>query len=113
MFDWISRVRRTAGPQGEHQLSVAAVPPVKPPVPAQYLALYTYLEHRYASMVVLSFEQMESLLGWALPESARTRIDWWSGDVITVDRHSDSWTAAHRTATPNLAAGNVAFERHS
>ena len=34
-----------------------------PRVPAEYLSLYTYLEHRFASIVVLTFEQMEALLG--------------------------------------------------
>ncbi len=38
-----------------------------PHVPREYRALYTYLERRYASVVVLTFEQMEALLGFALP----------------------------------------------
>jgi hypothetical protein len=28
-----------------------------------------------------------------------------------MDWHSDAWTEARRTATPNLSAGTVAFER--
>jgi hypothetical protein len=35
--------------------------------PAEYLSLYTYLEHR-ASTIVLTFEQRQALLGFALPE---------------------------------------------
>jgi hypothetical protein len=45
-------------------------------VPREYRALYTYLEHRYASVVVLSFEQIEALLGFALPTRARTEREW-------------------------------------
>src|SRR6185369_11260604 len=45
-------------------------------VPAQYVSLYEYLEHRYATMVVLTFEQIEALLGAALPEPARTEPQW-------------------------------------
>ena len=80
-------------------------------VPAEYLSLYTYLEHRYASTVVLTFEQMEALLGFALPEPARTDRDWWTGSALRVALHSEAWTVAGRTATPNLGARTVAFER--
>ena len=43
-----------------------------PQVPREYRVLYTYLEHRYASVVVLTFDQIEALLGLALPTPART-----------------------------------------
>ena len=43
-----------------------------PHVPCEYRALYAYLEHRYASVVGLTFEQIEALLGFALPTPART-----------------------------------------
>lgn len=102
---------QTATPVPTRQASVAPVMRPKPGVPAEYLSLYTYLEHRYASTVVLTFEQMESLLGCALPVPARTEPDWWTSDAAPTDRHSNTWTAARRTATPNLPAGIVAFER--
>lgn len=47
-----------------------------PPVPREYRALYTYLEHRYASVVVLTLEQIDALLGFALPAPARTERNW-------------------------------------
>jgi hypothetical protein len=75
------------------------------------MSLYTYLDRRYASTVVLTFEQMEALLGFALPEPARTRPDWWTGAALRPGWHSDAWTVAGRTATPNLPARTVAFER--
>jgi hypothetical protein len=81
------------------------------PVAAPYVALYTYLQHRYASNVVLTFEQMEALLGFALPAPARAERDWWASPVKDMDGHSDAWTVARRTATPNLLARTVAFER--
>jgi hypothetical protein len=79
-------------------------------VPREYLALYTYLEHRYASVVVLTFEQIEALLGFALPTLARTERAWWT-DIVDTQRHCAAWTGAGRTAAPNLAAGNITFER--
>ena len=84
-----------------------------PQVPSQYLSLYKYLEHRYASVVVLSFEQIDTLLGFALPASARTELDWWTAGGNVPKAHCSAWTGAGRTAIPNLLAGNVVFERHS
>jgi len=99
-------------PVAEHRTAIVPVQPSPPRVPAEYLSLYTYLEHRYASTVVLTFDQMEALLGFALPEPARTRRDWWTtGAALRTDLHSDAWTMARRTATPNLLARTVAFER--
>jgi hypothetical protein len=80
-------------------------------VPAEYASLYTYLEHRYASMVVLTFEQMEALLGFALPASACTDRDWWTGAGAQTHSQSAAWMGAGRTATPNLPARTVTFER--
>lgn len=112
LLEWVSTWWRLAAPVPEHR--TAAAPPIqrpKPRVPAEYLSLYTYLDHRYASTVVLTFEQMESLLGFTLPEPARTERDWWTSAAVRADWHSAAWTVAGRTATPNLPAGNVAFER--
>lgn len=80
-------------------------------VPAQYLSLYAYLDHRYASSVVLTFDQMESLLGFTLPAPARSERGWWTESAGAADRHSAAWTAAGRTATPNLQSRTVTFER--
>jgi hypothetical protein len=51
------------------------------------------------------------LLGFALPESARTEPAWWTGVPVLRDVHSNAWFVAGRTATPNLSARTVAFER--
>jgi hypothetical protein len=82
-----------------------------PAVPAEWLSLYTYLENRYASTVVLTFAQMETLLGRALPAAARTERSFWTDRASRKGGCSDAWTAASRTATPNLLARTVAFER--
>jgi hypothetical protein len=110
-LEWASTLWRTATQGPERQAAVAPIHQPKPRVPAEYLSLYTYLEHRYASTVVLTFEQMEALLGFALPAPAATERDWWTGAAVRLDHHSDAWTVARRTATPNLPARTVAFER--
>ena len=80
-------------------------------VPAEYLSLHTYLDRRYASMVVLTFEQMEALMGSALPAAALTERDWWTGAAIQAQHHSAAWMGAGRSAVPNLPARTVTFER--
>ena len=74
----------------------------KPPVPAAYMPLYTYLERRYAVTVVLTFEQIEALLGFAPPAPAFSVAEWWTGAGEANDRH---------TAAPHLSARIVTFER--
>jgi len=85
--------------------------PARPRVREGYLPLYAYLEHRYASSVVLTFEQIESLLGFALPAAARQEPGWWTSVAANGSRDSEAWIAAKRTATPNLLARHVTFER--
>lgn len=111
MWNWITRwessVRHTAK---------ADAPPAKRQtrdVSGRYVSLYRYLENRYADTVVLSFGQIEDLLGFALPDIARTHRPWWTMTDASVEAspYSDAWIQAGRTATPNLLAKNVAFER--
>ena len=79
----------------------------------KYRWLYEYLENRYANTVVLTFGQIEDLLGFSLPDLARTDQEWWTiADISTTGaRCSDAWTLASRTARPNLMAQTVEFER--
>lgn len=78
-----------------------------------YRALYTYLNGRYADMLVLTFDEIEDLLGFALPEAARRRVEWWTDHTADGGEspQSHTWTDAGRTAKPNLFARTVAFER--
>ena len=87
----------------------------QPVMSGKYLLLYKYLQNRYADTVVLTFAQIESLLGFALPDQARLNQQWWTNAVVTTagTNYSDSWTLAHRVATPNLLAETVTFQRAS
>lgn len=80
-----------------------------------YRVLYEYLEKRFADTTVLTLQQLEDLLGVALPAPARTDPAWWAdtGSGASDTLWSDAWTLAHRTARPNLRAGTVIFERVS
>jgi hypothetical protein len=81
----------------------------------EYRLLYKYLRDRYASRVVLTFSEIEDLLGFSLPERARLQQEWWSvtDPVPHESAQSDAWIVASRTATVNLAAQNVVFEHHA
>jgi hypothetical protein len=79
----------------------------------KYRSLYEYLEKRYANTVVLTFGQVEDLLGFSLPDLARTDQAWWmTADISSAEvRCSDAWLLASRSARPNLMAQIVVFER--
>jgi hypothetical protein len=78
-----------------------------------YRSLFKYLDNRFADTVVLTFEQIESLLGFALPDLARLRLDWWADAAAdgVPSTQALSWVDASRTATANLPAQSVMFER--
>ena len=75
--------------------------------------MHKYLAERYADIVVLTFGQMEDLLGFALPQAARAQSEWWAEGNAGSPRspQSRAWTMADRTAKPNLVARTVMFER--
>jgi hypothetical protein len=82
-------------------------------VAAPYAGVHAYLKGRYADMVVLTFSQIEDLLGFALPDQSRANPEWWSNDGGDTSPQSLMWVKAGRRATPNLSAGTVWFERVS
>jgi hypothetical protein len=113
MFDWLRR----------RALTTAAAPlRIAPrilhdryPSAGEYEQLHVYLRDRYANRVVLTFAEMEDLLGFTLPGLARDDLAWWGGGDFDAapSTQSFAWTLAGRTATVNLAARNVVFERDS
>lgn len=76
-----------------------------------YVALYEYLDKRYADVVVMTFREMEDLLGFPLPVSAKRDARWWANDDLHNAAHANAWLLAKRSAVPNLSAGCVSFER--
>lgn len=109
LLGWVG-IRQPLSAPVQHTTRILPLEQSTPDVPREYLALYTYLEHRYASVVVLTLEQIEALLGFALPGAARTEREWWT-DTVDTPYHCTAWTGAGRTAAPNLAAGVITFER--
>lgn len=79
----------------------------------QYHGLYKYLRDRYANRIVLTFGEIEGLLGFSLPQPARIEMEWWGGAAAPGLRSSqtNAWTLAGRSAVVNLLAQTVVFER--
>jgi len=78
----------------------------------EYRLLYKYLHDRYADRVVLTFGEIESLVGFTLPAAAFVDLAWWlAGTTGERTPQSDAWMSAERTAKVNLSARSVLFDR--
>ena len=113
MFDWLTYrgvTTRTVPPR-----VARSVVRDSHPTAGEYELLYKYLRDRYANRVVLTFKEIEDLLGFSLPDLARSEFAWWNGGVFAgpPSTQSFAWTLAERTATVNLQAQSVVFERDS
>jgi hypothetical protein len=109
MFDWIKRRGWIANlPRVEPERAK----PQQRLMSGKYLLLNRYLADRYAETVVLTFAEIEDLLGFALPDNARHQREWWTNpETNTAEaNYADSWTLASRTAKPNLPAQTVVFD---
>jgi len=111
VFEWLTQRR----PAALRELERDAANDQRYMMASKYASLYTYLEHRFANTVVLTFAEIEDLLGFTLPALARVREDWWTRTDPDGPRpqFSDSWILANRTARPNLLALTVVFDRAS
>ena len=109
MWQWLKR--RNMLPRGESAPAPTSTAPQRRRQAGAEQLLFDYLEERYAQTVVLTFEQIEDLLGTGLPEPARRDGGWWLEPKP--GRRTRTWTLAGRTARPNLQAQTVTFERVS
>ena len=112
-LDWMQMWDRRPAPPSDPDATVDVPHPPKRRMTGKYSSLYTYLEKRYADTVVLTFDQIESLIGFPLPDTARTQGEWWTraGNPAEHGGYADAWVLASRTAAPNLLARTVLFER--
>ena len=104
MFDWLTHRGSTAKIK-----SLRVAPRIVRddyPTAGEYELLHRYLRDRYANRVVLTFAEIEDLLGFSLPDLARGHLAWWDGGDFdsAPSAQSFAWTLAGRTATVNLPA---------
>jgi hypothetical protein len=110
---WNLLKRRVNAAPPERQTRAEPAPSPKRVTCGKGQLLYKYLSERYAQRVVLTFSEIEDLLGFSLPDQARSHRGWWTEGAPDVDplNYADSWRLANRTASPNLLAQTVVFER--
>src|SRR4029078_13258190 len=79
----------------------------------EYRTLHKYLQDRYADTVVMTFGEIEDLIGFSLPDAARVEPGWLPGAAVdgVPTPQSLSWPQAGRAATSRLLAQVVVFER--
>jgi hypothetical protein len=111
MLDWLWKRGSSAAHRPKAFGDMATLPSCVMSGP--YLLLYKYLDQRYADRLVLTFAQIEDVLGFALPDAARLRREWWTDAAPDAggSNYSDAWILAKRTAVPNLPARTVVFAR--
>ena len=81
-------------------------------VAVEFQGLYEHLQKRYADTVVLTFAQIEDVLGSPLPLTSAQR-EWWATAPAgqPSSPQSAAWRHAGRSAVPNLTARTVKFDR--
>ena len=107
MLNWLTR-RRSEDPG---RARPDAAKGQRAAMPGKSAPLYKYLNERYADAVILTFAEVEDLLGCALPALARASETWWTGPDPDGTQFAASWILADRTARPNLQALTVASNR--
>ena len=109
MLDWM-KGRRSPG--RHHPTSDTGAPePDRVSISGKAAPLHKYLNERFADSVVLTFGEIEDLIGFALPERAGLSDDWWTAPAPDSIRLADAWILANRTARPSLSARTVVFDR--
>ena len=81
-------------------------------VRGKYAPLFRHLAALDARRWPATFRDVESILGFSLPNSARIHRPWWSNQASGGHSHALAWHAAGwRTRAVDLAAEALVFER--
>jgi len=80
---------------------------------SKYEPLQRYLGSQPGREVPMTFKQIESVLGFDLPPSARVHRPWWSNNVGTHVNAAAWRKAGWRTARVDLGAERVTFVREA
>jgi hypothetical protein len=78
---------------------------------SKYDPLQTFLRDRSSDEVPMTFEEIERILGFKLPEKSQQIRAWWSNNASN-NVMTKAWLAAgYRTARVDLAGRRLVFER--
>lgn len=79
----------------------------------KYRNLQKWLENNSSERITLTFSEIERILGFTLPESAKTHTEWWAND----SSHSQAvWLdAGYKTVNSSIAISSkkITFEKSS
>lgn len=78
---------------------------------SKYEPLKSYLRAQQGGEVPMTFRQVETVLGFKLPESARQHRPWWSNNVSTHVNAAAWREAGWKTARVDLGGEKVTFVR--
>jgi hypothetical protein len=79
---------------------------------AKYDRLSQWLTSLPTDEVSVSFAQLEEVLGFTLPESARTWMSWWENERLPVRSQCKAWArAGFQTQKLNLERQTVVFAK--
>ena len=77
---------------------------------SKYDPLYDHLANNPETVIALSFSEIERILGFALPASARRYQAWWANEREGTHSHARSWLdASYKTQGVDLNAQAVRF----
>lgn len=80
---------------------------------AKYDPLSRWLKGLSTPEVVVSFNEIESILGFDLPASARTWMSWWENETFPVRSQCKAWACAgFQTERLDLTRQTVVFARN-
>lgn len=78
----------------------------------KYEPLRSHLSRRRGRPEMLSFEDIERIIGAALPPSAHRQSSFWANDYAGHHSHARCWmSAGYRVAYVSRESGVVRFER--
>lgn len=74
---------------------------------SKYEPLQKFLKSKQSNRLIMTFSEVEDVLGFKLPASAYKYMAWWDG----ASQHTQaySWSKAGFTAKPNLKEKKVEF----
>lgn len=77
----------------------------------KYARLTVYLEQQIADRLTLPFAEIERIVGFELPNSARKHDPWWTNSR-SLGRHNEAWlNVGWETTDLNMKAQTIAFLR--
>jgi len=77
---------------------------------SKYDPLYDHLTNSPETVIALSFSEIERILGFALPASARRYQAWWANEREGTHSHARSWLdASYESQAVDLNAQSLRF----